>query len=71
VGRRVGGIPLQIVDGSNGYLVDAVEQAAERTLCLLKNKEMAKHMGANGKEHVRQNFLIINQLRDNLRLFND
>lgn len=71
VGRRVGGIPLQIIDGSDGYLVDTVEQAAEKTLALLKNRETAKQMGANGKEHVKQNFLIISQLRDNLRLFND
>ncbi len=70
VARKVGGIPLQILDGVNGYLVDTVDQAAERTLCLLKNLDMAKKMGANGKEHVRQNFLIISQLRDNLRLFN-
>lgn len=71
VGRKVGGIPLQIIDGENGFLVDTVEQAAERTLCLLKNQEMATQMGINGKEHVRQNFLIISQLRDNLRLFSD
>lgn len=71
VGRRVGGIPLQIIDGANGFLVDTVEQAAERTLCLLKNAEMARQMGANGKEHVRNNFLIISHLRDYLLLFND
>jgi len=38
----------------------------KKTLSLLKNKEMARQMGANGKEHVRNNFLIISQLRDNL-----
>ncbi len=71
VGRRVGGIPLQIVDGVNGFLVDTVEQAAERTLCLLKDREMAKQMGAAGKERVRENFLIISHLRDYMLLFND
>ncbi len=69
VGRKVGGIPLQIIDGVNGYLVDTVEQAAEKTISLLKNREMAKQMGISGKEHVRENFLIISQLRDNLQLF--
>ena len=69
VGRRVGGIPLQIIDGENGYLVDTVEQAAEKTMFLLNNPEIAKQMGAKGKEHVRENFLIISQLRDNLRLY--
>ena len=71
VGRKVGGIPLQIIDGVNGYLVDTVEQAAEKTLCLLKNREMAKQMGISGREHVRENFLIVSQLRDYLILFND
>lgn len=71
VGRRVGGIPLQIVEGVNGFLVDTVDQAAERALCLLKNRDMAKQMGAAGREHVRENFLIISQLRDYLLLFND
>jgi trehalose synthase len=71
VGRRVGGIPLQIIDGENGYLVDTVEQAAERTCGLLKNRELAIKMGASGREHVRENFLIISQLRDYLMLFSD
>lgn len=71
VGRKVGGIPLQIVDGKNGYLVDTLEQATERTLYLLKNREMAKQLGENGKEYVRQNFLIINHIRDYLYLFAD
>jgi len=71
VGRRVGGIPLQIVDGVNGFLVDSVEQASERALFLLRNKEAAKQMGISGKEHVRQNFLIISQVRGYMSLFND
>jgi trehalose synthase len=69
VGRRVGGIPLQIVDGENGFLVDNVEEATQRTLYLLKNGERAKQMGANGKELVREHFLIISHLRDYLLLF--
>ncbi|MGD6851884.1 MAG: glycosyltransferase [Candidatus Bathyarchaeia archaeon] len=71
VGRRVGGIPLQIIDGENGYLVDTVEQAAERTINLLKNRDMAAKMGASGKEYVRENFLILCQLRDYMTLLND
>ena len=71
VGRRVGGIPLQILDGQDGYLVDTVEQAAEKSLYLLNNKREAVQMGSNGKEHIRENFLIISQLRDYLNLYND
>ncbi len=71
VGRRVGGIPLQIIDGENGYLVDTVEQAAERTINLLKNRDMAAKMGASGREYVRENFLILCQLRDYMMLLNE
>lgn len=70
VARRVGGIPLQIVEGKTGFLIDTVEQAAERTLCLLNNSEMAKQMGFDGKEYVRENFLVISHLRDYFVLFN-
>jgi trehalose synthase len=65
------GIPLQIFDGDNGFLVDTVEQAAEKTLGLLKNREMAKRMGACGREIVRENFLIISQLKDYLMLYDE
>lgn len=71
VARRVGGIPLQIVDGHNGFLVDTVEQAAERAMWLLTNKSMALQMGASGKEYVRDNFLIVSEVKDYLQLFND
>jgi trehalose synthase len=70
VARRVGGIPLQIQEGQNGFLVETVEQAAERTVCLLKNPDMARQMGQNGKEFVRENFLIIKHLTDYFMLFN-
>ncbi len=71
VARHVGGIPLQIQDGTTGFLVDTVEQAAERTICLLKNPEMARQIGKNGKEFVRENFLIIKHLRDYFTLFTE
>jgi trehalose synthase len=71
VARRVGGIPLQIREGENGFLVDTVEQAAERAINLLKNADMARQMGKNGKEFVRENFLIIKHLIDHFVLLND
>ena len=71
IGRNAGGIPLQIMNGSNGYLINSVEEAAEKTLYLLSHKEEAKQMGTNGKEHVKNNFLIINDLKDYLRIFSE
>jgi trehalose synthase len=69
VGGNVGGIPLQIIDGVNGFLVNNVQEAAERTLYLLKHPAEAKKIGAKGKEHVLKNFLITRHLKDYLKLF--
>jgi len=69
IGGNVGGIPLQVIDGETGYLVDSVEACAERILTLLKNREQNRKMGEAGREHVRKNFLITRHLRDYLRLF--
>ena len=69
IGGNAGGIPLQIIHGENGFLVNSVQEAAERTLYLLKHPAEAKRMGAKGKEHVRKNFLITRHLEDYLNLF--
>jgi trehalose synthase len=70
VGGNVGGIPLQVVDGENGFLVSSVEEAAQKTLYLIKNPSEAARMGKEGKNHVLKNFLITRHLEDYLRLFN-
>ncbi len=69
VGGNVGGIPLQIKDGTTGFLVNTVEEAAEKTLYLLKHPERTKEMGKKGREHVLRNFLITRHLKDYLSLF--
>lgn len=69
IGGNVGGIPLQVIDGETGYLVDNVEQCGEKALELLQNPELNEAMGHAGKEHVRKNFLITRHLRDYLALF--
>jgi len=68
VGRNVGGIPLQIINGSTGFLVDTLGEAAERTVYLLKNQEESKKLGETGKDHVLRNFLITRHLKDYLKL---
>jgi trehalose synthase len=70
VGGAVGGIPLQVVDGQTGFLVHDVEGCAEKVLYLLQNRDEARAMGANAREHVRWNFLVPRHLRDYLQLFN-
>lgn len=71
VGRNVGGIPLQIINNKTGFLIDDVQQAAERTLYLLSHPDHASAIGKMGKEHVLQNFLITRHLEDYLRLLHD
>ena len=50
-GENVGGIPMKVLDGVNGFLVNSVSEAAEKTLYLLKHPAEAKKIGAKGKDH--------------------
>ncbi len=68
VGRNVGGIPLQVIDKETGFLVDTVQEAAEKTLYILEHAEEANRIGERGREHVRRNFLITRHLEDYLKL---
>jgi trehalose synthase len=65
----VGGIPLQIENGVSGYLVSSPQEAAERTIEVLRDPELAKRIGKAGKEHAREHFLTPRLLRDWLRIF--
>lgn len=69
VAGNVGGIPLQIVDGETGYLVNSAEECARRCLEILENPERARAMARRGKQHVRHDFLIPRLLRDWLGIF--
>jgi trehalose synthase len=44
IGGNVGGIRRQIKDGENGFLVDSVEQAAERMIQLLKDAQLRERL---------------------------
>ncbi|MBD3378207.1 glycosyltransferase [candidate division KSB1 bacterium] len=70
IGGNVGGIRHQITDGENGFLVDSVDQAAERIVQLLTDKNMAKEMGEKGREIVREKFLLSRYIEDYIDLFN-
>ncbi len=69
VAGNVGGIPLQIVDGEDGFLVSTPEEAADRTLKILRDPELGRRLGRAGKERVRERFLTPRLLLDWLRIF--
>ncbi len=71
VGGNAGGIPLQVIDGETGFLVDTIDKCAESILFLLQNADRAQEMGTRAREHVRQNFLSTRHLSDYLRMFGD
>lgn len=71
VGGNVGGIPLQIKDSHNGYLISSTEEAVEATRKILSDDDLKRKLGENGKEVVRKEFLITRHLMDYLKLFSD
>jgi len=73
VAGNVGGIPLQIKNGKTGFLVDPynIKECADRIIELLKKPALAKQIGENAKEFVRENFLTTRLLLDYLNLLND
>jgi trehalose synthase len=69
VASAVGGIPLQITHNYSGLLVHSVEGAAFAVKQLLNSPEYAKKLGENGREHIRNNFLLTRHVRDYMLLF--
>ena len=69
IGSDVGGIRKQIENGVNGFLVSSPEEAAERTVELIKNPQLAREMGKKANESVRKNFLITRLLGDYVEMY--
>lgn len=68
VASAVGGIPLQIAHKHSGLLCRSVEGAAFLIKQALNSPAYAKRLGENGREHVRQNFLLTRHLKEYLLL---
>lgn len=58
VASPVGGIKIQVIHERTGLQAASVEEVATATVRLLKNQELARRLGAAGKEHVTQNFIL-------------
>jgi trehalose synthase len=69
VASNVGGIPLQVKHRYSGLLCHSIKSAAVTLKELLGNPTYAKKLGENGREHVRNNFLLTRHLKDYMLLF--
>lgn len=70
IAGNVGGIPYQIMDGVNGFLVATVEEAAARIVQLLKQPALRAQMGRRARATVIERFLQTRLLEQYLDLFN-
>jgi len=68
VASNVGGIPVQIKDRQTGFLVEPndFKACADRIAEFLKKPALAKKIGKQAKEYVRENFLTTRLLLDYL-----
>ncbi|TRM74098.1 glycosyl transferase family 1, partial [Sulfolobus sp. B5] len=66
IGGNTGGIPLQVINGITGFLVNSPQGASHYIIYLIRNKKVREEIGRRAKEHVRRNFLITRELRDYL-----
>jgi trehalose synthase len=73
VASNIGGIPSQITDGKNGFLVEPTDydSCADRVIKILKNPKLANKLGTNAKESVRKNFLTTRLVSDYLDLLTE
>jgi trehalose synthase len=72
VASNVGGIPAQVEDGKNGFLLEPndAEGFAQRITYLLEHLDERAKLGQQAKETVRQKFLITRLLSDHLDMLN-
>ena len=68
IGGAVGGIVMQLQDYYTGFLVHSIEGCAFRIRYLLHRPEMARRLGQEAREFVRQHFLMTRNIRDYLTL---
>jgi trehalose synthase len=69
VASAVGGIPTQIIHKHTGLLSHSVEGTAYQIRFLLSHPEIAARLGEQGHMHVKENFLITQNLKRYLTLF--
>ena len=68
VGSNVGGIRHQIEDGVDGFLVDGIEETAQRIVQLVEDEGLRHRLGEQARAKVRANFLMTRLMEDWLDL---
>jgi trehalose synthase len=73
VATTAGGIPEQITDGENGFLIDPadIDGTADRVVELVKHPEYRETIGAKARETVRQRFLTTRLISDYIDIMVD
>jgi len=69
VASAVGGIPSQVIHKHTGMLAHSVEGTAYQIRFLLSNPAIARRLGEQGHEHVREHFLITSNAKRYVTLF--
>jgi trehalose synthase len=68
IGGHEGGLPIQVRDGTDGFLAGEPSKVAARIVELVRDPGLAIEMGEAGRERVRERFLVTRALEDELRL---
>jgi trehalose synthase len=69
IASAVGGIPLQIAHKYSGILTHTIDGTAYWIKQLIHEPEYARRLGINGREHIKNNYLITRHIKDYLLLF--
>jgi glycosyltransferase involved in cell wall biosynthesis len=71
IGTEVGGIPDQIIDGYNGFLVKPKDpkEIVEKIIWLIDHPDEAKRMGMNGRKMVEEKFDINKRIEKVVSLY--
>jgi len=68
VASAVGGIPTQVIHKHTGLLAHSVEGTAYQIRFMLSHPEIAQKLAEQGHKHVKENFLITQNLKNYLAL---
>lgn len=71
VASNIGGIPLQVINGFNGFLHEPKDfnGFSQSIIKILQDQELRNELSKNAKEYVKNNFLITRLITDWLDLF--